>query len=162
MPSDLRFPGIRGPEHEYDPAFDRADRWTGRVARGMAVGIPVWLVLLLVFPLAFDTGPMLSLALATVLAVIVTEIVERAVLRPLLARRRGQVGDGGVARAGRALVIGLIAWGTLIVVFADPHLGDVDNPWVATLVPLALAIARVEAVERLVVRPWRRRRAARG
>ena len=162
MPSDLRFPGIRGPEHEYDAAFDRADRWTGRVARGMAVGIPVWLVLLLAIPLIFDLAPIPSLILATVLAVIVTETVERAVLRPLLARRRGGPGDGGIARAGRALAIGLIAWGTLIVVFADPHLGDVDNPWVATLVPLALAVALVEVVERAVVRPWQRRRARRG
>jgi hypothetical protein len=162
MPSDLRFPGIRGPEHEYDPAFDRADRWTGRVARGMAVGIPVWLVLLLVFPLALDVGPMPSLLLSTILAVVITEVVERALLRPLLARRRGETSDGGIARSGRALVIGLIAWGVLIVVFADPHLGDVDNVWVATLVPLGLAIALVEVVERGIVRPWQRRRASRG
>jgi hypothetical protein len=162
MPSDLRYPGIRGPEHEYDAAFDRADRWTARVARGMAVGIPVWLVLLLVFPLALDAGPLPSLVLATILAVVITETVERALLRPLLARRRGATDDGGIARAGRALFIGLIAWGALIVVFADPHLGDTDNIWVATLVPLGLAIALVEIVERGIVRPWQRRRASRG
>ena len=159
MPSDLRFPGIPGPEHEYDPAFDRADRWTGRVARGMAVGVPVWLVLLLVMPLGFGLGPMPSLILATVLAIAITEVVERVLLRPLLARRRAEGGaDGGIARAGRAFCIGLVAWAVLIVAFDQ---AGVDNVWVAVLVPLVLAAGVVELVERAVVRPRRRRRAAR-
>lgn len=159
MPSDLRFPGIPGPEHEYDPQFDRADRWTGRVARGMAVGVPVWLVLLLVMPLGFGLGPMPSLILATILAIAITEVVERVVLRPLLARRRREGGaDGGIARAGRAFCIGMLSWAVLIVVFAQAGVGGV---WVAVLVPLVLAAGVVELVERAVVRPWQRRRAAR-
>lgn len=158
MPSDLRFPGIRGPEHEYDPAFDRADRWTGRVARGLAVGVPVWLVLLLVLPLGFGLGPMPSLILATILAIAITEVIERTLLRPLLARRRGEgVADDGIGRAGRAFCIGMLAWAGLIVVFAQ---AGVDNVWVAVLVPLVLAAGIVELVERVVVRP-RRRRASR-
>jgi hypothetical protein len=125
----------------------------------MAVGVPIWLVLLLVLPLAFGLGPMPSLIVATVVAVALTEVIERAVLRPLMARRREGGADGGIARAGRAFCIGLASWGILIVVFDQ---AGVDNPWVAALVPLVLAAGIVELVERGLVRPWRRRRAARG
>ena len=80
-------------------------------------------------------------------------------LRPLLARRRREGGaDGGIARAGRAFCIGMLSWAVLIVVFAQAGVGGV---WVAVLVPLVLAAGVVELVERAVVRPWQRRRAAR-
>jgi hypothetical protein len=158
MPSErpLRFPGIKGPDDEYDAAFDRADRWTGRVARGMAVGIPAWLILLLAIPDAFGWGPLPSLILATIMAIVFTEAVERLILRPLLAKRRRRPGyDAGIGRAGRSFAIVMVAWLLLVWPFA---VNDVGNAWVAWLVPLALAILVAEGVELLVVRPLQRRR----
>jgi hypothetical protein len=153
-----RFPGIRGPDDEYDAAFDRADRATAVVARGLAVGVPVWLVLLLVIPFALDTGAITSLLLATLLAVVAVVAVERLLIRPALRRRRHADGFDGVARAGRAFCIGLITWALVLAAFAQADM----NPWAATFASLALAVVAVEAVERLVVRPIRRRRTAGG
>jgi branched-subunit amino acid ABC-type transport system permease component len=124
----------------------------------MAVGIPTWLVLLLVFPEALGFGPLPSLILATLLAIGFTEAVERLILRPLIARRRRTARDDTVGRAGRALVIGLGAWALIVWPFV---VNDIGNVWVAWLVPMALALVVVEIVERLVVRPLQRRREAR-
>jgi hypothetical protein len=158
--SEYKYPGIRGPDDEYDAAFDQADRATGRVARWLAIGFPLWLVLLLAIPLTLETGAFASLVIASLLAVVGTELVERLVARPLLARRRGAAGfDHGIARAGRALAIGLIAWAVLIAVFAQ---AGVENAWALALVPLAIAAVLVELIERALVRPWERRRAGRG
>jgi len=152
-----RFPGIRGPDDEYDAAFDRADRLTARVARGMAVGIPAWLVLLFLLPQA-GLGPLPAFILATVLAFAITEALEHLVLRPLLARRRRRAdadADAGIGRAGRALVVGGAAWLTVGVAMG---LNGVENAYVVVLGSLAAAVVVEEGAERLVVRPWQRRR----
>jgi hypothetical protein len=158
--SDYKYPGIRGPDDEYDAAFDDADRATGRVARWLAIGFPLWLVLLLAIPLTLDTGPLASLVIASLLAVVGTELVERLVVRPLLRRRQRAAGfDQGIGRAGRAIAIGLISWAVLIAVFAE---AGVENAWALALIPLAIAALLVELVERALVRPLERRRSARG
>jgi hypothetical protein len=158
MSAAPRFRGLRGPDDEYDAAFDRADRLTGRVARGMAVGLPVWLVLLFLLPQA-GFGPLPALLVGTILAFALTEAVERMILRPLAARRRRRAeADAGIGRAGRALVIGGAAWITVGVAMA---LNGVENAYVVVLGSLAAAVVVVEAAERLVVRPWQRRRAER-
>jgi len=61
---------------EPDDDFDQIERLTRRVARGAAVGVPTWIVLLALLPFT-GLGVGACLALATGLAIVAVIVAER-------------------------------------------------------------------------------------
>jgi hypothetical protein len=115
---------IEGWTEEEDRFLDKLDRVSWRVARCFALGIPVWLLLLLFLPalIPFLT-PLSGLMLATLGTALACWAMERRVTR----RRRaaGAVTDGPRARhnpgSARLVIAGLIALFVIygvVVIFA--------------------------------------------
>jgi hypothetical protein len=90
-----------------DDDWDQVDRWTRRIMRLAAVGVPSWLLLLAGFNQQLTGIPWAAgLAIATVLATIITVVADRTVFAGGGRRRLGPF--------GRALII----WAVVFIVLA--------------------------------------------
>jgi hypothetical protein len=95
---------------EDDRAFDRAEALTRRVRRSLAIGIPVWLLLLLLLGWA-GLGALLGMTIATIVAYVAGVAGQRALKRrlgdrPVMSRRAAWV----VAAAAYVLFMVYFLW----------------------------------------------------
>ena len=135
-----------GPGHPEDD-WDQVERWTRRVARLAAVGVPSWLILLVAFNEEWTGIPWVAgFAMASVLATIITVVADRIVFTG--ARR-------GLGPFGRAL----IAWGVVFVVLAAVMSAGSGGSAAVVLIPFigaTLIAGGVELARRAVNgRRWR-------
>ena len=95
----------RGNGHPEDD-WDQVERWTRRITRLAAVGVPSWLILLAAFNEEWTGIPWVAgFAMASLLATIITVVADRVVF----------TGDArGLGPFGRAL----IAWAVVFAVLA--------------------------------------------
>jgi hypothetical protein len=103
MPSDVPGSPRQGPEDDWD----QVERWTRRVARLAAIGVPSWLILLAAFNRELTGIPWTAgFVMASVLATIITVVADRVAFA---GRERRKLGP-----FGRALIV----WAVVFVVLA--------------------------------------------
>ena len=126
-----------GGGHQEDDS-DQVERWTRRTTRLAAVGVPSWLILLVVFNEEWTGIPgVAGFAMASVLATIITVVADRIVF----------TGDRrGLGPFGRALITWAVVFVVLAVVMSAGSGGSaavVLIPFVgATLVAGGIELAR--------------------
>ena len=122
MPAPSEIPGWT---EEEDRFLDKLDRVSWRVARCFALGLPVWLLLLLVLPAFIPfLNPLSGLLLATFGAGLALWAMERRVSRRRRAAEAGpEAPDAAARRSGsaRLVIAGAIALFVIygvVVIFA--------------------------------------------
>jgi hypothetical protein len=101
---------LRRPEDD----FDQVERITGRVLRGAAVGVPVWILLLALLPFT-GLGVMACLLGATAVAVAAVVAAERVHARRATPRRAGARGPR--RRMSPLAAAGITLAAVLVVVY---------------------------------------------
>ncbi len=121
MPAPSEIPGWT---EEEDRFLDRLDRVSWRVARCFALGLPVWLLLLLLLPAFIPfLNPLSGLLLATAGTALACWAMERRVSRRRRAADAGPDAPGAPRRSGsaRLVIAGAIALFVIygvVVIFA--------------------------------------------
>jgi hypothetical protein len=108
MPSSARDSPPRG---EPEDDWDQVERWTRRIMRLAAIGVPSWLILLGVFNQNLTGIPwMAGFVMASMLATIITVVADRTAT---VGRRRRPLGP-----FARGLIIWAIVFGILAIVMS--------------------------------------------
>ena len=124
----------RGGGHPEDD-WDQVDRWTRRITRLAAVGVPSWLILLAAFNEEWTGIPWVAgFAMASVLATIITAAADRIVFT------RDARGLGPFGRA-------LIAWAVAFVVLAAVMSAGSGGSAAVVLIPFVGATLVAGGVE---------------
>ena len=104
MPSDA---GGSPPRDVPEDDWDQVERWTRRVMRLAAIGVPSWLILLAAFNQELTGIPWVAgFAMASVLATIITVVADRTATT---GRRRRPLGPFGRGLVAWAIVFGVLA-----------------------------------------------------